>query len=81
MLILLYLFSFPLPISNSQFERCIQTIVLKRLKLQGFVTFDWHAEYPEAVTQITAWIKEVLANSRAQKVTKGHKALNAPSVI
>ena len=56
-------------------------IVLKRLKLQGFVTFDWHAEYPEAVNQIAAWIKEVLENYQVQRVTTSKRVKRVPFVL
>jgi NADPH-dependent curcumin reductase CurA len=34
------------------------TLILNRSRMEGFVVFDYHARYPEAVGQLTQWIQE-----------------------
>lgn len=39
-------------------------LILNRSRMEGFVVFDYHARYPEAVAQLTQWIQEGRIHSR-----------------
>lgn len=54
-------------------------LIMKRVKLQGFIVFDFAAQFPEAFKQLAQWVREGRIKSRST-IVKGleaaHEALN-----